>query len=218
MTALALAAPGAAADLAVFAKRVAANDPDTVLRVVARGVKVACFATTPFDVVVMRAAKLAETVECDVVVEAGTLAARASSAREDVVELPPPVPALRWAGPLPPDSGWHPIASVPVAEARLLVEHGIDEFRTRVNAMRESDRSRAALESVAADVWEREVASRLRVRLLHAAARYGFLGLPGDDADLTEIPVYVSGSWTRLDAPYGTVLAREGSALDLFIR
>jgi hypothetical protein len=214
MTALALAAPGAAADLAAFAKRLAGNDPDSVLRIVARGGKVACFATTPFDVVVMRAAKLAEPVDCDVVVEAGTLAARASSARAGVLELPPTVPALRWVGPLPPNSGWRPVASVSVRDSRLLVEQAITEFRTRVDSMNENDRSRAALESVAADVWEREVTSGVRVRLFHAAVTYGFIG-PSDEEG--SIAVYACGPWTRVDAPYGTVLAREGSALDLFV-
>jgi hypothetical protein len=215
MTTLALVAPGAAADLAAFAKRLSTSDPDSVVRVVARGNTVGCFAVTQFDVVVMRAATLAQPLECDVVVEAGTLAARAASARDDVVELPPPVPALRWVGSLPPDSGWQPVASISIQEARKLVERGIDEFRTRVEAMNETDRTRAALESVAADVWEREATTRVRVRLLHAAVAYGFLGAAGPDADL---PVYTSGVWTRVDAPYGTVLAREGSALDLFIR
>lgn len=215
MTMMALAAPGAAADVAEFAKRLSTTEPDAVVRVVARGTKVACFAVTPFDVVVMRAATLRQPVDCDVVVEAGTLAARAASARDDVVELPPPVPALRWAGPLPPDSGWQRVATMSIGEARELVERGIDEFRARVESMNETDRSRAALESVAADVWEREATSRVRVRLLHAAMAYGFLGPAGQNG---EMPVYVSGVWTRVDAPYGTVLGREGSALDLFIR
>jgi hypothetical protein len=215
MTTLALAAPGAAADLAAFAKRLSTADSDSVVRVVAHNTKVGCFAVTPFEVVVMRAAMLAQPLQCDLVVEAGTLAARAASARDEVVELPPPVPALRWAGPLPPDSGWQPVTSMSIQEAQTLVDRGINEFRTRVEAMNETDRTRAALESVAADVWEREATSRLRVRLLHAAVAYGFFGSAGPDTDL---PVFVSGVWTRVDAPYGTVLGREGSALDLFVR
>jgi len=217
VTSLALAEVQGAEDLAVFTRRLASSDPDAVVRVVARGTRVGCFAGTPFDVLLMRAARLREPAQVDEVVEAGTLAARAASAHDGVVELPPSVPALRWAGPLPPSSGWAAVTTIGLWEGRELVADGIEEFRTRVASVAEADRSQAALESIAADVWEREVVPGLRVRLLHAAESYGFLG-PRDwtDADI-RIGVRSVGRWTRVDAPYGTVIAREGSALDLLV-
>lgn len=214
MTALLLGDANSASDLAVFARRLAASDPEAVVRVVARGLRVGCFAATPFEVVVMRAAVLRDPAVLDDVVEAGTLAARAASSRDGVLDLPPPVPALRWTGSLPPTSGWTDRGSLPLAEARALVAGGVEDFRTRVGAVSEADRSRAVLESIAADVWEREVPPGVRVRLLHAASAYGFLG---EAPDAGAVPVRAAGRWTRVDAPYGTVLAREGSALDLLI-
>jgi hypothetical protein len=232
VSSLLLAHPQAARDLAAFAGRLAAADADAVVRVVARGARVGCFAATPFEVLVLRAAVLAEPLTLDEVVEAGTLAARAASATPGDattrLELPPPVPALRWTGSLPPTSGWAPRGTIALDRARELVAGGIEEFRARVAAVPEADRSRAVLESIAADVWEREEPPGVRVRLLHAASAYGFLADPptaadrGQDADATasEVPgvaVAAAGRWTRVAAPYGTVLAREGSALDLLI-
>ena len=217
MTTLALAEIQGAEDLAVFAHRLAFSDSEAVVRVVARGTRVGCFAGTPFDVLVMRAARLREPAQADEVVEAGTLAARAASAHNGIVELPPAVPALRWTGPLPPVSGWAAVTTIGLWEGRELVADGIEEFRTRVASVAEADRSQAALESIAADVWEREVVPGLRVRLLHAAESYGLLG-PRDVSDADQrIGVRAVGRWTRVDAPFGTVIAREGSALDLLV-
>ncbi len=213
MTVVQLAHPGSAADIGTFAARINRDDADAVVRVVTHGTALACFAHSSFDVLVMRALRLAAVAEVDEVVEAGTLAARASASRDGRVELPPPVPALRWTGALPPLSGWQPTATMPVAEARRVVADGVAEFRRRVDGVPDGDRTRAVLESIAADIWDREV-SGVAVRLLHAAESYSFLGGEGEGGD---VRVLEAGRWRRVDAPYGVAMARTGSALDLLI-
>lgn len=199
---------GAAADLATFARRVARFDADAVIRIVADGLVAGCFAETPFDALALRAVALAEPLSVDVVVEAGTLAARAVGTNGEL-ELPVPVPAMRWASSLPPRSGWTELATLAGPDVAAAVAAGVDEFRRRGPqataglALREG---RAVLEKVAAEIWDRELAAGVPLRLAHAAESYGFLG--GGDVALRGV-----GPWWRLDAPHGSVLARRGLAL-----
>ncbi len=213
MTVVRLANPVSAADISSFALRINGDDAQSVIRVVGHQATLACFAHSSFGVLVMRATALAETAEVDEVVEAGTLAARASSSLDGLLELPPPVPALRWAGALPPLSGWQQTGSLTLADARNAVANGVSEFRRRIDGVPDGDRTRAVLESIAADIWDREV-SGVPVRMLHAAEAHQFLG---GEQQTGEVRVLESGRWRRVDAPYGVTLARTGSALDLLI-
>ncbi len=104
MTLLVPQHPAAAADLATFARRIARFEADAVIRIIADGAVAGCFAETPFDALALRAVALAESLSADVVVEAGTLAARAVG-EDGEVELPPALPALRWTSSLPPGPG-----------------------------------------------------------------------------------------------------------------
>lgn len=199
---------GAAADLAVFATRVARYEADAVIRVVSGGSVAAFFAETPFDVLALRAVELADPLDVDLVLEAGTLAARAVGDRGEL-ELPPPVPALRWTTSLPPRSNWTELARLGGVEVRRRVEAGIAEFRRRAPELTEGSarrEGRAQLEKLAAEVWDDELAAGVPLRLAHAAESYGFLG-EGD------VVLRSSGQWWRLDAPYGSVVARTGLAL-----
>ncbi|MGH8773990.1 MAG: hypothetical protein ACRDWI_02090 [Jiangellaceae bacterium] len=199
---------GAAADLATFARRVARFEADAAIRIVADGAVAGCFAETPFDALALRAVALAEPLAADVVVEAGTLAARAVGTNGEV-ELPPALPALRWTSSLPPRSGWTELTRLSGVEVAARVAEGVEEFRGRApdatagSALREG---RAALETLAAEIWDRELAAGIPLRLAHAAESYGFLG-PGD------VVLRGVGPWWRLDAPYGSILARGGLAL-----
>lgn len=209
MTVLVPSQQGAAADLATFAKRIARYEPESVARVVATGQVAGCFAETPFDALALRSIALAEPVETDVVVEASTLAARAVGARGEL-ELPPAVPALRWTSSLPPRSGWSEVARLPLEDVQAKVEHGVAEFRRRADehtAGRDPHAARAALEGLATEIWDEELAGGVPLRLAHAASSYGFLGGSGD------VTLRTVGQWQRLDAPYGTVLARSGLSL-----
>jgi hypothetical protein len=205
VTVLRLATPAAADDLATFARRASQHDAEAVVRVVVAGTTAAFFASSVFDALALRTVALAEPAPraSDQVVEAVGLAARAASARE-LLDLPPPLPALRWVGPLPPRAGWRPTATLASAQVVAAVESGIAEFRQRVAAQAEPGRSlaaaRAAMESVAADVWGRELAGEATVGLAHAAYAFGFLAPHGD------VTIRAAGGWRRLDAAHGTVL------------
>ena len=208
MTLLVPEHPGAAADLATFARRVARFEPEAVIRIVAEGMVAGCFAETPFDALALRAVALAAPLTVDVVVEAGTLAARAVGA-DGELELPPSVPALRWTSSMPPRSGWTEVSRLSGPTVAGEVVAGVEEFRRRAPdvtsslALREG---RAALDALAAEIWARELAAGIPLRLAHAADSYGFLG-EGD------VVLRSVGQWWRLDAPHGSVVARSGLAL-----
>jgi len=199
---------GAASDLATFARRVARFEPEAVIRIVAEGRVAGCFAETPFDALALRAVALAAPLSADVVVEAGTLAARAVGANGEL-ELPPAVPALRWTSSLQPRSGWTELSRVAGTEVARRVAEGVEEFRRggpEVSAGLARREARAALEELAATIWARELAPGVPLRLAHAADSYGFLAA-GD------VVLRAAGPWWRLDAPHGSVMARSGLAL-----
>lgn len=211
MTSFVPAHSGAAGDLATFARRVAKYEPDSVLRIVAHGTVAGCFAETPFDALALRAVALAEPAEFDVVVEAGNLAARAAGATGRF-DLPPVLPALRWASSLPPRSGWTELARLPLTAVVADVERGVEEFRTRAAGVADGKSlraGRAALEGLATEIWDRELAAGMPLRLAHAASSYGFLS----GSDGAEVALRSVGAWWRMDAPHGSVLARSGLAL-----
>jgi hypothetical protein len=208
MTVLVPRHSGGAADLAMFATRVARYEAEAVVRIVAKGTVAGCFAETPFDALALRAVELAEPVSVDLVLEAGTLAARAVGDRGEL-ELPPPVPALRWTSSLPPRSGWTVLATLDGSDVDQRVRAGIEEFRQKAPSVTEGSalrEGRVALEKLADEIWDRELAAGVPLRLAHAAGSYGFLGEG-------EIVLRTVGQWWRLDAPYGSVLARAGLAL-----
>lgn len=209
MTTLVPLHPGAAADLAMFARRVARFEPDAVIRVVGGETVVGCFAETPFDALALRAVALAEPLDVDVVVEAGTLAARAVGTGGSL-DLPPALPPLRWTSSMPPRSGWTESARLPVDDVITRVDAGVEEFKARAPGAADGlslRDGRAALERLAGEIWDVELAAGVPLRLAHAASSYGFLVGEGD------VVLRTSGRWWRLDAPHGAVLARGGLAL-----
>lgn len=208
MTVLVPRHPGGAADLAKFATRVARYEAEAVVRIVADGRVAGCFAETPFDALALRALELAEPVSMDLVFEAGTLAARAVGDRGEL-ELPPPVPALRWTSSLPPRTGWTVLAALRGAGVEKRVRAGVEEFRQRAPSVTDGlalREGRVALEKLADEIWDRELAAGVPLRLAHAADSYGFLG--GGEVTLRSV-----GMWWRLDARFGSVMARSGLAL-----
>lgn len=209
MTVLVPTHPGAAADLATFARRVARFEPEAVVRIVGSGTVVGCFAETPFDALALRAVEVRTPVEVDLVVEAATLAARAVGAAGEL-ELPPGVPALRWATSLPPRSGWSEVARLPTDDVNARIEAGVEEFKQRAPAAADGKSlraGRAALEGLATEIWDVELAAGVPLRLAHAGSSYGFLGSTGD------VVLRQAGTWWRLDASHGSVVARSGLAL-----
>lgn len=204
-TELVLADPAAVVGLGALARRVAEREPEAVLRVLARAGKVAVFAATPFDVLAARAARLADdTDSVDIVVEAATLAATAVERSGGALRLPADVGALRWTWPMPPLTGWRRRLDVPVHELARAAREAVSAFQAAVAAVPEAQRTRARLEQLAAEQWDRAIVPELPVRMAHAAQAHGFLGEQG------QAVLALAGRWRRLELPYGTVLAREG--------
>lgn len=209
MTTLVPAQPGGVADLGAFAQRVAKFEPEAVVRLVSSGSVAGCFAETPFDVLALRAVSVAEPLDVDVVLEAATLAARAAGVR-GAVELPPALPALRWTSSLPPRAGFTELTRLSLEQVRRRVDRSVEEFRHRAPGATEGlalREGRSALEGLAAELWDDELAEGVSLRLAHAASSYGFLDGSG------EVVLRSNGPWRRLDAPNGTIVARAGLAL-----
>ncbi|HEY3870843.1 MAG TPA: hypothetical protein VGM10_20955 [Actinocrinis sp.] len=120
-----------------------------------------------------------------------------------LVPVPEPlVGGPSWAGLLPPRSGWRPADPIPVVQLAEAVAQGNSDFRFAALG-----RDRAGLDSLAEEIWTRELPGGLRWRSAHAASAMGFLGPdPARSDALARLAAH--SRWLRLDAPYGTVLER----------
>jgi hypothetical protein len=107
-----------------------------------------------------------------------------------------------WAGLLPPRTGWQPLGEIPLRRLAEVVSQGNADFR--FNAL---GRDRAALDTLAEEIWTRELPHGLRWRAAHGAATMGFLG-PQPERSADSARVASHARWLRLDTPYGTVLER----------
>lgn len=202
---------GSARDLAVFAERAARHDPATPVRVQASGLVLAAFATTPFECLGLRATRLAREATLDVVVEAVGLAARARRASDDVLCLPPRLPDITWAAPLPPRDGWSEVSRPQVVDLRARVAADTDEFKLRATQVEAGRAATTALQAIAEDVWSQALVSDAPARLAHAADYLGFL------PDGGEAVVRSVGAWRRLDTSLGVTVARVSDPLGLFV-
>ena len=75
--------------------------------------------------------------------------------------------------------------------------------------MADRQRTRAVVDALAAEIWDRPIAYGLPIRAAHAARAMAFLG----QAQSATVTVRSCGRWLRLDAPYGTVVLRTGDGL-----
>ncbi len=204
---------GTGRDLAVLAERAARHDATTQIRLVASGRALAAFVATPFDALAVRVSRLADPGDLDVVVEAVGLAARARSARDGTLVLPPRLPDMLWTTPLPPRSGWTQVTRLSLPEVRARLGADTDEFRARAASMGAGRASSIALAQIAADLWARPLTGDVPARLAHAADYLGFL--PDDESD--EVAVRRAGPWWRLDARHGTTAVRSLDPLRLLV-
>ena len=201
-----------------YLTRLLALDARASVRLQAGGPVLGVWGGPPLDVVTLRPVALAAPVpSLDATVSATRLLERLDGADEGaprpaLVEVPASVPGPTWAGLLPPRSGWRELATVPAAAVHDAVRVGVDAFQRRVELVPEGDRSRAWLDAVAADVWQRPVVAGVPLRAAHAAELVGLLGRDGD------VTAYAHGSWLRLSCPGGSVAVQTGSSgsLDLF--
>ena len=205
---------GTSRDLAVLAERAARHDPATPVRLVASRSVLAAFVTTPFECLGMRATRLAEPVsaDLDVVVEAVGLAARARGAQDGTLRLPPRLPDITWAQPLPPRGGWRDEARVPASQLATQVAADSEDFRLQATQVAAGRGAAAALERVAEGLWSAAMVGDAPARLAHAADYLGFVPETG------EAVLRAAGAWRRLDTALGVTVARVSDPLGLFVR
>ncbi|MEY9933281.1 hypothetical protein ABH926_007934 [Catenulispora sp. GP43] len=233
VSALRLAGADEAADLGGYLTRLLRFDKAAAVRVVASGSAVGVWGQPPFDVLTLRTLALdpagpaaeaeaeavagsgagsevrtSVSVEADVTVSAGDLLH--AIADDGALPLPRPLAgATAWTGFLPPRTGWRTVGELPVAEVETAALGGIAEFKARAEAIADKERTRAAVDRIAAEIWDRPLTFGLTVRAAHAARAMAFLG----QAQSASAVVRSSGRWLRLDAPFGTVVLRTGSGL-----
>lgn len=147
----------------------------------------------------------------DVTVSAGELLDGIDEGRQSVA-VPAPVTGPAWAGLLPPRAGWTPLAEVPADAARAAAGAVVAEFRRRTERLPEPERTRAALDGLAEEVWSRRLpGTPLPLRAVHAAHALGFLRGEGPFAVLHR------GPWLRLRTPVGSVALRHAGAQGLSV-
>ena len=209
---LLLAGSAEAADLGAYLERLLRFDKAAAVRVVAVGDALGVYGRPPFDVLTLRTWQLlpssAEGEDLDATVSAGQLLDAVG--KDGALAVPAPLTgATSWTGFLPPRKGWAPLGALPVAEVEMAALAGIAEFKQRVESVPDQQRTRAAVDALAAEIWDRPLTHGLPVRAAHAARAMAFLG----QAQSAEATVSAAGRWLRLDAPYGTVVLRVGGGL-----
>jgi hypothetical protein len=219
VSALVLAGAHEAADLGGYLTRLLRFDKAAAVRVVASGPAVGVYGRPPFDVLTLRTVALEPegagsessgegAAEVDITVSAGDLLH--AIADDGSLALPRPLAgATAWTGFLPPRTGWQTVGELPVAEVETAALAGIAEFKARAEAIADRERTRAAVDGIAAEIWDRPLTFGLPVRAAHAARAMAFLG----QAQSESAVVRSAGRWLRLDAPFGTIVLRTGSGL-----
>lgn len=219
VSALALAGADEAADLGGYLTRLLRFDKAAAVRMVASGSAVGVYGQPPFDVLTLRTVALnpgegaagesgEPETDVDITVSAGDLLH--AIADDGSLALPRPLAgATAWTGFLPPRAGWQTVGELPVAEVETAALAGIAEFKARAEALADRERTRAAVDRIAAEIWDRPLTFGLPVRAAHAARAMAFLGQAHSESAV----VRSAGRWLRLDAPFGTVVLRTGSGL-----
>ncbi|SHK96780.1 hypothetical protein [Actinacidiphila paucisporea] len=204
---------GEAADLAAFLGRLVRWDKAAVVRLrsAAGEPALGVFGHPPFGgVLAVRSTAVRgdESVAAavDATVSAGQLLEAVSAAAEGF-ELPPSVTGPAWAGLLPPRGGWRRTAEFDPGQVRKAAAEAVAEFRARTEELPPQERTRAALDALAEELWNRPYQGTT-VRVVHAAHALGFLRGDGDDA----VTLLEAGPWTRLRTGYGSVAVRRESA------
>ncbi|MEU3303596.1 hypothetical protein ABZ729_27845 [Streptomyces sp. NPDC006678] len=195
-----------AADLAAFLGRLIHYDRAAAVRLQAGGGALAVFGRPPsFEVLAIRTARLAESVELDVTVSAGELLESVEGA---ALAVPAAVTGPPWAGVLPPRGGWRELPGLPgVVQMRGAVAAAVAEFRARDEVLPAERRTRAERDRIGREIWSRTLGdTELPLRAVHAAQSLGFLRPTPDD--VTGAALLASGGWLRLRTPFGSIAIR----------
>ncbi|MFF3532873.1 hypothetical protein ACFYXP_02870 [Streptomyces sp. NPDC002466] len=209
---LEFADPREATDLAAFLGRLLHYDRAAAVRLQAGGGALAVFGRPPsFEVLAVRAARLAVPDEFDVTVSAGELLESLEEST-GAGAIPAPVTGPPWTGVLPPRGGWREQPGLPGPPAlRGAVAAAVAEFRSRDGALPEERRTRAERDLIGREIWSRTVGgTALPLRAVHAAQSLGFLRAAPD----FPVALLAAGSWLRLRTPFGSIALRgPGSGL-----
>ncbi|MGW2088972.1 hypothetical protein [Streptomyces sp. NPDC001880] len=201
-----------AADLAAFLGRLLHYDRAAAVRMQAGGGALAVFGRPPsFEVLAIRAARLATPDDFDLTVSAGELLESLGEST-DAGAIPAPVTGPPWTGVLPPRGGWRELPGLPdPVSLRTAVTAAVAEFRSRDEALPEERRTRAQRDLIGREIWSRTLAgTELPLRAVHAAQSLGFLR-PAPDFP---VALLAAGSWLRLRTPFGSIALRgPGSGL-----
>lgn len=196
----------AAADLLMFAER-STRLGDGAVRLRAQGGTLAMTAAplapqtlldaTP-TVLGMRFVHIDPELECDLVVEAASLAL--APGEDTAVVLPDSALTAPWAGVSPPRAGWTDAGDIDASTLAARAQWGIAAVAEAVPASPGEDVVRA----VRTDVWGRtdDQLEGLPLGVAFAAFALGFIG--GEE----RAKIRTSGPWTRLSLARGHVLTR----------
>ncbi|WP_338315929.1 hypothetical protein [Streptomyces bohaiensis] len=239
MTRLSLADRTDATGLAAFLTRQLKWDRAAAVRLRASGDGVLAAFSRParFEVLAVRTSRLAPVAfgtaglpaAAPAVAEPGAGAAGGAGAEIDAtvsagqllhgidegaasLAVPPAVTGPSWAGVLPPRGQWRRVAEPSLAEVRAEAAAVVAEFRSRSEALHDTQRTRSALDTLAEEIWNRPLpGTGLPLRAVHAAHALGFLQ-PGADPSAEDVPVPVlaAGAWLRLRTPHGSTAIRVG--------
>jgi hypothetical protein len=198
--------PEGASDLLTFAARAVPLGDGAVRLVAAEGTMVVTsaplaprglFDATP-TVLGMRVMAVDPELQCDLVVDAASLAPALDSAT--AVSLPETAVSAPWAGVSPPRAGWAPAGAVAASTLAARAQYGIATVADAVP----TDAGEEIVRTVRAQVWgapDDELAG-LPLGAAFAAFALGFIA--GDEQAL----VRMSGPWSRLTLRRGHVLVR----------
>lgn len=201
---LVFADPGEAAGLAAFLGRLLRWEKGAAVRLQADAGVLGVFARPArFEVLAVVTARVLEPAELDATVSAGELLEGVDEPSESV-KVPSEVTGPSWAGLLPPRGGWQPHAELRPGTVREAAAGVIAEFRERTDRLAPEQRTRAALDGLAEEIWGRRLnGTGLPLRAVHAAHALGFLR---DESE--PVALYGTGPWLRLRTVYGSVIAR----------
>ncbi|MFR9674831.1 hypothetical protein [Streptomyces sp. TR06-5] len=205
---LVFADPGEAAAVAAFLGRLLRWEKGAAVRLQAGGGVLGVFARPArFEVFAVLTARLLDSAAADLTVSAGELLEGIDEESESV-GLPGEVTGPSWAGLLPPRSGWSRVADLSASGVRQGAAQVVAEFRSRTEALPPEERTRARLDALAEEIWDRRLhGTALPLRAVHAAHALGFLHGEGTPA------LFDAGPWLRLGTPRGSVIARSRGAV-----
>jgi hypothetical protein len=166
------------------------------------------WATTPFDALVTRSvAGRIDPPDCTV--HAANLLPGIAVARSTEIDPGPVVDPL-WRTQLPPLAGWSLVDTVPAAVVGDLIERGSSSARDNVSPA--GGTSSSLLDQQVLTVSGAGYTVAVPMRCLFALSGMGFAGTGSTSSD---IRVFATDAWLRLDARFGAVVRRRHSLLPL---